>query len=172
MIAGHVLRHSFTVFHIDVQGLQYSKGTRLRAHGILKVLGPPCVAYARMGKQLRETDPSYEAHQNHYVMTKSESFDVQIIENVPEYSEEIVRRNLPARTWEVRSVVLDPRLFGQKASRPRRYFICWRRAAVTWDSPLTLEEVIKTLRTCPVMDPLQYFWKKLPAASLSEAQDP
>ena len=134
-------------------------------------LGPPCVGFSLMGQLLREQDASYQAHESHYEMTKKEEFDVQFIENVPEYPIESVHRHLPPDTWEVRSVILDPRLFGQKAARPRKYFLCWRKAVVQWDESLDLMEIIKCLRTCPVIDPINYFWKKLPPTNLSMSQD-
>ena len=134
-------------------------------------LGPPCVAYSTMGKQLQEMDISYMAHQSHYKMVHKEQFDVQILENVPEYSEDVVKQNLKPQTWGMVSAVLDPRLFGQKTSRPRRYFICWKKDRVEWTSPYSMEAIINALRTCPVIDPLSYFWKKLPPTILSESQE-
>lgn len=133
------------------------------------------MAYSLIGKRLKERDPSYLAHTNYFRMTDSEDFDVQILENVPEYSEEVVKFNLKhctTKSWEVRSCVLDPRLFGQNVARPRRYFICWRPDKVEWVAPFSFEDVVMALRSCPTIDPLKYFWKKLPPSTLSPAQDP
>lgn len=80
------------------------------------------MAYSLMGKKLQEMDISYLSHQSHYNMVRKEDFDVQILENVPEYSESVVKQHLKPETWGLVSAVLDPRLFGQKTSRPRRYF--------------------------------------------------
>ena len=124
-----------------------------------------------MGKKLQEMDISYLSHQSHYNMVRKEDFDVQILENVPEYSESVVKQHLKPETWGLVSAVLDPRLFGQKTSRPRRYFICWRRDRVEWISPYSMEDIINALRTCPVLDPLSYFWMKLPLIILSESQE-
>ena len=136
-------------------------------------LGPPCVAYSKMGKRLGEGDASFAAHESHYEMIDddAEEFDVAIIENVPEYTEETVKKRLKPHKWGMDSEVLDPRLFGQRASRPRRYFICWRRSKVEWDAPWSMQEVLLALRTCPTMDPLKYFWKSLPPSVLSASQD-
>ncbi len=134
-------------------------------------LGPPCVAYSLMGKKLHEMDVSYMSHRSHYRMVENEEVDVELLENVPEYSESVVKQNLKPSTWGMVSAVLDPRLFGQKTSRPRRYFICWRKDRVEWTSPHSMETIISALRTCPVMDPLSYFWKKLPPTILSESQE-
>ena len=136
-------------------------------------LGPPCVAYSKMGKRLEEDDESFAAHESHYEMIDDdeEEFDVALIENVPEYTEKTVKKRLQPHKWGMVSEVLDPRLFGQRASRPRRYFICWRRSRVEWDAPFSMQEVLEALRTCPTMDPLKYFWKSLPPSVLSASQE-
>lgn len=126
-----------------------------------------------MGLQLREEDASFASHQSFYDMAEKEEVDIQVLENVPEYSEQTVKDSLShgSSPWEVQSEVLGPRLFGQSASRPRRYLICYRKDKVKWDSPLTFPQMIMALRTCPRMDSIGYFWKKLAPSHLSPAQE-
>lgn len=129
------------------------------------------MAYSRMGLQLREADETFHAHESYYTMSKDEEFTVQIIENVPEYGEDVVRSHLPHSSWEVISVCLDPRLFGQAAARPRRYFVCWKKGSVDTNPNIKIEDVIMALRTYPVIDPIKYFWQNLGPTNLSDAQD-
>lgn len=120
---------------------------------------------------MQESDATYEAHENHFAMLNNEEFDVSLLENVPEYTKKIVTKHLKPNTWDMVDAVLDPRLHGQKVSRPRRYFICWRKSTVQWVSPHSMDDILKALRTCPNMDPLKYFWKDLPPTVLSASQE-
>ena len=123
-----------------------------------------------MGLQRRERDPSYMCHQSFYAMTVQEGFAVQVLENVPEYCESLVKQNLPA-SWSVRSEVVDPRLFGQPASRPRRYLIAYDAELLEWNPEISMKSVLKALRAVPVMDPMKYFWQAVPRAILTPSQD-
>lgn len=124
-----------------------------------------------MGKQLKEQDKSWAAHESYYDMIEHEGFDIALIENVPEYTVDVVRKHLTPDTWDLVDAVLDPRLYGQKTSRPRRYMLCWRKSTVTWVSPHSMDDILKALRTCPEMNLLKYFWKDLPPSNLSASQE-
>ena len=96
-------------------------------------------------------------------------YDVFLIENVPEYKEEIPARELGPE-FSTKSVVLDPRVFGLPTARSRRYVIAWRKSAVHWRTEVKLEEVLEALTAHLVADAGIFFWQDHPEANLSAAQ--
>ncbi|CAJ1387014.1 unnamed protein product [Effrenium voratum] len=122
-----------------------------------------------MGKGEEENDASYTAHRSYYTMLKNQSFDIGILENVPEYQEAVVKANLPG--WSVKSKVIDPRLFGQGASRPRRYFLVWNPKTVEWNTEINMDELLSCLLCHPSLTAESYFWMDKPASKLTLSQD-
>lgn len=80
-----------------------------------------------MGRRTGTDDPRFVTHSSYYDSMKQIS-DIMIIENVPEYSEEIARQHLVG--WSTESVVVDPRVLGVPASRARLYILAFNEATV------------------------------------------
>lgn len=56
--------------------------------------------------------------------------DVMLIENVPEYEKHIIASEL-GNTWDLdMSAVIDPRIFGIPAARPRLYVLAFNKDKV------------------------------------------
>ena len=81
-----------------------------------------------MGNQNGINDEKYITHKKYYKETKRIS-DVLLIENVPEYQSATASAELGPQ-WSSESVVLDPRLFGVPASRPRRFILAFDKRKV------------------------------------------
>ncbi|CAK9064150.1 unnamed protein product [Durusdinium trenchii] len=88
---------------------------------------PICTLFSRMGRRTGTDDPRFVTHSSYYDSMKQIS-DIMIIENVPEYSEEIARQHLVG--WSTESVVVDPRVLGVPASRARLYILAFNEATV------------------------------------------
>ena len=89
-----------------------------------------------------------------------------LIENVPEYSPAVVRSELPA-TWDLKSCVIDPRIFGLPAARSRIYLVAWDTTKVFWRSEIQIEDIIEALTA---RDASIFFWKSCPKSDLTVAQ--
>ena len=63
------------------------------------------------GKEPKIRHPPYAAHEHHYEYVKAREIKVLIIENVPEFSEAVVRVNL-GLAYSTTCVRLDPRPLG------------------------------------------------------------
>lgn len=92
-----------------------------------------------------------------------------LIENVPEYSPAVVRSELPA-TWDLKSCVIDPRMFGLPAARARIYLIAWDTTKVFWRSEIQIEDIIEALTARVIKDASIFFWKSCPKSDLTVAQ--
>ena len=95
--------------------------------------------------------------------------DVMLIENVPEYKQEIIANQL-GNEWEIKSAVLDPRALGIPASRSRIYAIAWRSSKVRWRPEVHLETVIEALTSRLVADASIFYWMDAPKSTLTPAQ--
>lgn len=131
-----------------------------------------------MGLGLQQADASWAAHEKYYEMAISkggdDGFDILVLENVPEYSEEIVRNKvnkLAPGKYDIISEVIDPRHFGQPTARPRRYFLITKRKTVSWAPDADIKAFMKSLQTCPRMDALAYWWMQKPPGLLSLSQE-
>lgn len=116
-------------------------------------------------------DVTWECHETHYKLFKEEEHDVGIVENVPEYEEGHAMRNLDRKKWGCESVVLDPRLFGQGASRTRRYIVVWKKATVVKLPGMSISEVINALKQVPSLKAEDYFWMDTNGAPLTSSQE-
>ncbi len=132
--------------------------------------GPPCVAYSKMGKGLGSKDVTYNTHERFYNLLEEEEHDAGLIENVPEYKATNASNNL-SDYWGSESAVIDPRLYGQGASRPRRYIIVWNKNQVQWIDGMELEDILECLREHPRLSAKDYFWMDLPKGSLTQSQE-
>ncbi|CAK9088347.1 unnamed protein product [Durusdinium trenchii] len=61
---------------------------------------PVCVDYSLMGRRLQETGPSHEVHVSYYANMRNSKNSVLIIENVTEYKEALVKRELGGQ-WDL-----------------------------------------------------------------------
>lgn len=148
-----------------------------------------------MGLQAGVDSPKFQTHKKFYTNMERKS-DVMLIENVPEYGTEIAASHL-GREWELDSAVVDPRVFGLPASRPRLYILAFRKKTVrrrgdVWfgcssagcDSLFTskvfkhmswlrtLAAVIEILTSKTVATADMFVWEKVPRSILTPAQVP
>lgn len=131
--------------------------------------GPVCVAFSLMGRRRKEQDISFRTHEKYY-QEYGKSNSVLIVENVTEYSEEIVAARL-GPSWRIQATRLDPRIFGMGVSRPRLYMICYDSDHVRWDADFTLNEFVTALAAKPVLTARDYFWEKVPKKRLTNAEE-
>ena len=123
-----------------------------------------------MGKEQHEGDITWQTREKFYEMLEEEQVDAALVENVPEYLEKHARGQLSEK-WQVLSEVVDPRLFGQGAARPRRYMIVYRTDRVAWVSGMDLKEILTCFMSTPTLKAGDYFWKKLPPMTLTPSQE-
>ena len=130
--------------------------------------GPVCVSFSLMGKKLGEQDSRFECHEKYYENMKPRC-DILLIENVPRYKTELIQRKLGS-LWSLKSVVIDPRIFGVPAARSRVYGIAFKKSKVRWRSDVVFEDVLDAL-TCQVISDASIFWwdSELPQSTLTEA---
>jgi len=69
-----------------------------------------------MGKRMQEQGPSYPVHKAFYDAIKKSDHEVVLIENVPEYKEQIVAEEL-GPGWTLVSTRVDPRSLGFASAR-------------------------------------------------------
>ena len=69
-----------------------------------------------MGKRLQEEGPSYPVHKAFYKSMKKSKHQVVVIENVPEYKDELVKQCLGS-SWTVMTTRVDPRSLGFGSAR-------------------------------------------------------
>lgn len=127
--------------------------------------------YSLMGRRLQETGPSHEVHVSYYANMRNSKNSVLIIENVTEYKEALVKRELGGQ-WDLVSIRVDPRLLGLPCSRARVFMICWKREEVRWVCPFTLHSFVECLRSQVTMNAGAYFFKDLPKAKLTPSAAP
>lgn len=122
-----------------------------------------------MGKRQKGNAPVMKTHKRFFSKIKGHDFlDLLIWENVTEYDLGVLKRHL--KGWTVKSVNLDPQLFGLPASRARMYALAFPAHRFQWGVDVPSLEVTlaglcsrrSTSFTCS-----QYWWNKLPRSSLS-----
>lgn len=148
-----------------------------------------------MGRQDGVDSPKFQTHKKFYTNMKKTA-DIMLIENAPEYGTEIAASHL-GLDWELDSAVVDPRVFGIPASRPRLYILAFRKNKVrrrgdVWfgcssagcDSLFTsaqylntswlrtLAAVIEILTSQTVATANMFVWEKVPRSILTPAQVP
>eukprot|EP00438_Fugacium_kawagutii_P000869 Skav215100 [mRNA] locus=scaffold899:136949:138049:- [translate_table: standard] len=133
------------------------------------VLGPVCVDFSLIGNKKRKDGPSYKLHKAYYKTVKK-LYEAFILENVAEYSVAIIRSEL-GPNWEVKSVILDPRVFGHAACRARVYAICFNTEKVAWVDRISMEGVIEVLTASVAADASIFWWQRLPKSTLTPGQE-
>lgn len=123
-----------------------------------------------MGKKRRENDPCIATHEKHYMEYKKYN-QMLIIENVSEYSVDLVKASLGAK-WSMQVTRLDPRLFGLPVARARLYIIAYRHDRLRWASDLTLDDFVKICSSQCVLSARNLFWMTLSEQEISDAEAP
>jgi len=119
-----------------------------------------------MGLGLREKDPKFRVHRTFYEKL-SQSADVALIENVPEYDlKKKVEEHLGWPSVECR---VDPQNFGFACARPRVYGLTWNPKKVVWNSDLSLMDILTSLMAKPQMVSEDYWFLTKQPSPLSPA---
>lgn len=133
-------------------------------------LGPVCTDFSMMGSRKKEESPGFRTHQAYYKEV-APSNDIVVIENVVEYPESIVKRELgPA--WEVRSWRIDPRIFGLGTARARVYMIAIRINKLAWIGGFNVQDFFEAISAQVALSASDYFWMDLPPSQLSPSEEP
>ena len=133
------------------------------------VPGPVCISFSLMGKKEGVSSPAFKTHDKFYRQAPLMA-DVLILENVTEYSPELVQSQL-GKSWTLQHCKIDPRLFGLPAARARIYLIAYKHDIVSWRQEVSLELVLGALASRVVRDAGMYTWMSLPPMTLSAAQE-
>ncbi|CAK9061767.1 unnamed protein product, partial [Durusdinium trenchii] len=133
------------------------------------VAGPVCISFSLMGKKEGVSSPAFKTHEGFYRQAPLMA-DVLILENVTEYSPELVQSQL-GKSWTLQHCKIDPRLFGLPAARARIYLIAYKHDIVSWRQEVSLELVLGALASRVVRDAGMYTWMSLPPMTLSAAQE-
>ena len=121
-----------------------------------------------MGPGKRENGKSFETHTSYY-RSAATLCQVLVIENVPEYGRQVIQDQL-GPMWSIKTMVIDPRIFGVCVARSRQYAICWKSEEVTWRQDVSLEKIIELLTSTAEATAISCFWQDLPKSSLTDAQ--
>ncbi|CAL1163039.1 unnamed protein product [Cladocopium goreaui] len=132
----------------------------------VSVGGPVCVHYSPMGNREKEGGAQHVTHKSYYREIKKSKTKICVVENVPEYTEEVVQKELGGE-WMIESARVDPRIFGLPCCRTRVFMICYKWREVRWVAPFTLSSFLGCLRQRVVMTAANYFYKSLPKSILS-----
>lgn len=127
--------------------------------------------YSMMGNREKEKGVHHRTHEAYFQSQREGSNAIAIVENVTEYCEELVRRELGDK-WKVSSIKLDPRCFGFPSARARIFLVCWKHEEVQWTGSWSLRDFIMCLRSPVVMSAADYFHKNLPKTRLSRSKVP
>eukprot|EP00435_Cladocopium_sp_Y103_P026039 s1099_g6.t1 len=119
-----------------------------------------------MGNKEKENGAQHHTHVAYYKHVRESEASVAVIENVPEYEEKVVKKEL-GKGWDLASVRLDPRCFGLACARARVFMLCWRTDKVRWVSPFTLKSFVGVLLSRVVMNAGDYFFMDLPKVKLT-----
>ena len=121
-----------------------------------------------MGKRRGTGDKAYVTHTKFY-QEAAPLHDLVVVENVPQYSPDLVRENL-GPSWCVEAVTIDPRQFGIPAARTRTYMIAYKTDRLSWRKGITMQDVIQTLSAKVRAKADVFWWRKLPQSVLTPAQ--
>lgn len=133
----------------------------------MELLGTPCVLFSKMGKKTGTSDPRFACHKEYYKKIKI-THSAILIENVPEYGEEIIRSSL-GKEWSVKALVIDPRVLGIPAARSRLYALAWRHSKVNWRPEVSLESIVEAMTAQVVADASIFHWRDIPQDYLTPA---
>ena len=131
--------------------------------------GPPCVSFSMMGKRLRTDAAQFQTHEALYENV-SPGMDIQVVENVPEYSEDVVKSRLPAG-FDMKSMKIDPRILGLPAARARIYYLAWRKSKLQWAKGFSLQEFMDSITSQVELGASHYWWMDLPRSKLTRSED-
>ena len=115
-------------------------------------------------------DATYPCHSSFYDYHRRHGTSVIIIENVPQYCKDIVLAELPPPDFALQWAILDPRLFGDGAARPRFYGIAFRTKDFAWRAHMSLEKFLGMLLARTQMSAQSYFWMNISKGGLSKNQ--
>lgn len=75
--------------------------------------------FSKMGRRMQTNGASWKLHKKFYRRLRKSNFRVVVIENVPEYLLELVKKELNKlrQQWSFDSCVIDPRIFGMGCAR-------------------------------------------------------
>lgn len=124
-----------------------------------------------MGKREKEDGSQHITHKSYYEVMKKSRNSILVIENVPEYQESLVQRELGGE-WKLVSVRVDPRILGLACCRTRVFMVCWKWREVRWVGPCTLDSCLRILSARVTMNISDYFWKSLPKVRLTPSAVP
>ena len=122
-----------------------------------------------MGKRLQTNAVQFETHEALYENVSPE-MDIQIVENVPEYSEDVVRSRLPA-DFDMKWMKIDPRILGLPAARARIYYLAWRKSKLQWAKGFSLQEFMDSITSQVKLAASDYWWMDLPRSNLTSSED-
>ena len=124
-----------------------------------------------MGKRELRKGRYHRTHVAYYRNMRKSKNGILVIENVPEYEESLVRKEL-GKEWNLESARFDPRCLGLPTSRARVFMICWRVKEFRWVSPFNLASFLSCLTSPVVMNVGDYFFMQLPKQILSPSAAP
>jgi hypothetical protein len=123
-----------------------------------------------MGKRKRQKDAVFKTHKKFFV-SMSSSFDCLIFENVTEYPCSLLKKLLP-KHWSVQTSTMDARSLGFGAARARLYAVAWDSTKLSWEESVPdMRTLLEMLVRAPSLRAADYFWRRLPSASLTSAQE-
>eukprot|EP00439_Symbiodinium_sp_Y106_P029059 s6649_g3.t1 len=119
-----------------------------------------------MGLRTAQEHKAYACHETFYRNEVRKGTDIILVENVCEYKLETVQSRL-GKKYRCIDACIDPRAFGYRTARARRYVVALKQASVTWNPDISLHDVLLKLRRRPVMPLKQFFFMKPPVQKLS-----
>lgn len=122
-----------------------------------------------MGKRLRTQDAQFNTHEALYANI-APGQQVQIVENVTEYPTSLIQQKL-GDDFELKSVKIDPRIFGVPCCRARLYAIAWGKDMLQWTDHFSLEDFLDCLTSQVALDALEYWWMDLPTSQLTPGEE-
>lgn len=133
----------------------------------INVAGPVCIDYSMMGKRQGQHGKYHQTHVSYFSNMKASKNSILLIENVTEYEEALVKKELgPA--WTLVSTRMDPRCLGLPCSRARVFIVCWKVQEIRWTAPFALSSFVGALCSKVVMNAGDYYWmKSLPQTMLT-----
>lgn len=131
--------------------------------------GPVCISFSLMGNQEGVDSIHFECHKKYYEQAPAKA-DVLVLENVPQYTPDVVANEL-GEAWDIKHCIIDPRILGLPAARTRIYLVCYKKKKASWMPGISLNSVLVALTSRVIADASMYLWKKLQPATLSLAKD-
>ena len=112
-----------------------------------------------MGKRQGQHGKYHQTHVSYFSNMKASKNSILLIENVTEYEEALVKKELgPA--WTLVSTRMDPRCLGLPCSRARVFIVRWKVQEIRWTAPFALSSFVGALCSKVVMNAGDYYWMK------------